>query len=228
MKFINLDERLKVVASFVTAGAKVADIGTDHAFLPVYLIQNKKASKVIACDINIGPLNNAKKTVESFNLIDKIELRLSDGLSAIQPFECDDIIIAGMGGHLISTIIKNTAWLNFKKHHLILQAMTKVEHLRDFLCSNGFYIKDEKAVFSKNHYYTVMSVYFSGESYKADDFFLYFGKLINKNDKDSINYMEKVKQKLKTKADGLIKQNPNSQKAKKILQLINKYDSLKR
>lgn len=224
MKLINLDARLKAAADYVRTGVKVADVGTDHAFLPVYLIQVGKATKAIGCDINNGPLENARQTISKYGLTEKIQLRLSDGLSDIKSFECDDIIIAGMGGELIASIISNAPWVKSNNYRLILQPMTKPEYLRGFLCKNGFCIDDETAVVSNHRYYTVMSVFYSGKSNSCDELFKHFGKLINKKDQCSINYLLKVKQKLLNVAQQLILQDESSVRAKDILKLIDRFE----
>ena len=98
----NLDNRLRLCAEYVRRGSRPADIGTDHAYLPVWLCRNGVCPSAIAADINPDPLSRGRLTVETAKLTGKIELRLSDGLSAISADEADDIVIAGMGGELIA------------------------------------------------------------------------------------------------------------------------------
>ena len=97
MKTINLDSRLSLVASFVRKGSRVADIGTDHAYIPVYLVQTGVSPSAVAADLRKMPLENAKKTIEQYDLSSKISTVLSDGLDGIEKNCCDDIVIAGMG-----------------------------------------------------------------------------------------------------------------------------------
>ena len=104
-KNINITERLKKCGAMVEKGSKIADVGTDHAYLPIYLIKEKKATHAIACDLREGPLENAKKNIKKFGLEEKIETRLSNGLENIKENEADEVIIAGMGGILISEIL---------------------------------------------------------------------------------------------------------------------------
>ena len=121
---INLDKRLLCVASFVRCGSRAADIGTDHAYIPVYLLQNGISPSAIAADLREMPLKNAGKTIAQFSLTDKIQTVLSDGLEKIDKDSCDDIIIAGMGGLLISEILSSVCWVFDKKYRLILQPMS--------------------------------------------------------------------------------------------------------
>ena len=105
---INLSERLSAAASLVKGGGILADIGTDHGYLPIYLIQSGKIEKAIAADIGKMPLENARKSVVQYELADKIELRLSDGLNSFRENEVDEIVFAGMGGTLIAEKLKET------------------------------------------------------------------------------------------------------------------------
>jgi len=186
MRLFSLDNRLMLCASFVRQGCTLADIGTDHAYLPVWLIKNNVISKAIACDINEGPLKAGKADVEKHGLCDKITLRLSDGLENVSSHECDDIVIAGMGGELIARIIANCNWAKDTKKHFILQPMTKPEVLLQFLYENGFEILAQKACTSDKKHYTVMLVSYSGvvKSFGASD--LYLGKLDTSDDNSKL------------------------------------------
>lgn len=133
---IKLTERLAMAASFVRDNAFVADIGTDHAKLPIYLVQTGKAARCIACDINKMPLERARTNINEYGLDDKIELLLTNGLQGVESYGVTDVIIAGMGGELIQEILKNS---KVKKHgtRFILQPMTKESELRRWLYDNG-------------------------------------------------------------------------------------------
>ena len=114
-----LSERLKVIADKITGG-RVADIGTDHAYLPIYLIKTGKASRVLACDIKEKPLQNAAKNIQKTNT-ENIELRLSDGLAGVGADEADTIVIAGMGGEVIAGILNRCEWIKSPGYKLLLQ-----------------------------------------------------------------------------------------------------------
>ena len=133
--------RLKAIINNVTC-REIADIGTDHAYIPIFLTENYLADKVIATDINEGPLFIACENINKKNLEEKIETRLGGGLSVIGEGEVDEIIIAGMGGILISEIIDND--INIAKNsRLILQPMNAQYELRKYLLSHGFKIISE-------------------------------------------------------------------------------------
>ena len=170
-----LSERLRVIADNITGG-RVADIGTDHAYLPIYLIKTGKASRVLACDIKEKPLQNAAKNIQKTNT-DNIELRLSDGLEGICADEVDTVVIAGMGGEVISHILGSCSWVKNERYTLILQPMTSADFLRQFLCDNGFAIKSETAVLDTGKLYTVMVCSFCDEKQTFSDAFIFTGKL---------------------------------------------------
>ncbi len=155
-KRIELTPRLQTVAELVTQGAKFADIGTDHAFLPVYLLQTGKIASAIAADIRSGPLSRAKATGESYGRGEELQFRLCDGLVGIQAEEVDTIAIAGMGGETIVHILGNAPWAWEKQ--LILQPMSTQPELRHFLWESGMTVVQEKTVREGETLYTVLSV----------------------------------------------------------------------
>ncbi|MCR4594340.1 MAG: class I SAM-dependent methyltransferase, partial [Clostridiales bacterium] len=136
------------------------DIGTDHAYLPVYLLENGIVERAIASDLRKGPLENARKTVEESGMSDIIELRLSDGFDSYEPYEAQEIAICGMGGLLISDFINRTEWLKDGSVHLIVQPMTHIADARKALFKNGFSINKEVVVKDDNHFYIVISAYY--------------------------------------------------------------------
>ncbi len=155
-KRIELTPRLQAVADFVPAGAKFADIGTDHAFLPTYLLQMGKIKFAIAADIRPGPLSRAKSTGESYHMGEALQFRLCDGLVGIEAEEVEAIAIAGMGGETMIHILNQSPWALDK--HLILQPMSTQPELRQFLWEHGVAISREKTVREGDTLYTVMSV----------------------------------------------------------------------
>ncbi len=177
MRVFSLDKRLELCASFVRDGIKIADIGTDHAYLPIWLMLNNKIESALACDINEGPLMSGRADVLRYNLADKITLRLSDGLKNVKETEADDIIIAGMGGELIARIINDCDWAKNEEKRIILQPMTKCEVLIKELYENGFEILEQKACECDKKHYTVMLVQYTGKCQTPKRSFLYTGKL---------------------------------------------------
>lgn len=168
---IRLDNRLAAAASLVRLDKSICDVGTDHALLPCFLWQSG-ARRIIACDINDGPLEAAAETVNKYNCTG-IRLIKSDGLKSVPP--CEDIIIAGMGGELISRIIFECSFIT-PDTRLILQPMTKAEELRRFLLENGFEIILEKGAFASGKAYSVIYSRYTGEKRECSDDFAYFGK----------------------------------------------------
>jgi tRNA (adenine22-N1)-methyltransferase len=158
-----LDPRLLLVADFVDQDCVMADIGTDHAYLPVYLVEQGHISSAIASDLREGPLSHAKETVENAQVGEQVELRLSDGLENIQSHEVDCVVMAGMGGILISQLIEHAPWLQDQTKTLVLQPMTDAPLLRSFLAENGFEIVKERATGDKKHCYTVIKAVYSGK-----------------------------------------------------------------
>ena len=174
---ISPGKRLEACAGFVRRGSVAADIGTDHAYLPVWLIQQGICPKVYASDINEEPIRLARKNIEFYGISDKVEAFTSDGLQAIPKEMVTDFIIAGMGGDNIVTILNEAPWLKNETYRLILQPMSHTERLREYLFSNGFDIIAEKAVCEAVRLYTVICAAFTGSGVIYDDFDLYAGKL---------------------------------------------------
>ncbi len=156
-----LSNRLFAVASLVKQGAAVADVGTDHGYLPVYLIEQGIAKSAIALDIHEGPLSSCRSLVEKKQLQDTIKVRRCDGLDDLHPDACDTIVIAGMGGELMASILSRHSWVREK--HLILQPMTHPEIARKFLFDNGFEIDHDFTVKDGRHYYCVFDAYYTGQ-----------------------------------------------------------------
>lgn len=157
------DKRLLCAASMVRRGGTLADIGTDHAHLPVWLIQNGVCEKAIAADIGEGPAAAARRTVQEAGLADCIEVRVGDGLSVLRSDEATEIVIAGMGGETIIDILSAAPWLkDGADRRLVLQPMTKTVELRAWLYQNGFSIAEEHLIKDGRHLYCVMAAKFSG------------------------------------------------------------------
>ena len=184
-----LSKRLFTIADFVPYGAYVCDVGTDHAFLPVFLSKSGRAKGVIATDINEKPLEAARKNIVR-DKAENIKLRLCDGLAAVTKGEADTIIIAGMGGEVISGIISRCGWIKDSGITLILQPMTSGEILRKFLFDNGFEITSEKAVFENGKVYSVILSRYTGRTFRAPDYYYFIGKT-DPADKYGLRYIKK-------------------------------------
>ena len=175
---ITLSARLQAAASLVHGGGRLVDVGTDHAYLPLYLIETGKIKNAIASDIGEGPLANARKTLISSNAEDKITLRLSDGLKSFSPEETDEIVICGMGGNLIDEILSAAPWICRPGMHLVLQPMTHSEDVRRCLCLHGFEIQHEFCIEDKGRVYLVMDAVWKDVPGHKEDGYYYFGSLI--------------------------------------------------
>ena len=187
-----LSERLKVIAGLVSEAASVVDIGADHGYLSIFIEKTKSPKKIIAADINEKPLLSAKRNIEKTGA-KSIETRLSDGLAKIQPDEVDTVIIAGMGGEVISGIIDRAEWLKDSRYTLLLQPMTSATNLRRYLAENGFDIVYEQAVKDAGKIYSVIKAQFVGELKSFDEAFFHIGKLNAQNELDR----EYIKKQLK-------------------------------
>ena len=156
MKNLALTPRLQAVASFVPQGARLADIGTDHAYLPVYLLLEGRIPSAVAADINKGPLDHAKQTAQEYGCTDKITFRLCNGLKDVKSYETDTIAIAGMGGETIIDILSAVKWVKEKEIPVILQPMSRQPELRRWLWQNGYVIEDETIVQEGDTLYVVI------------------------------------------------------------------------
>lgn len=197
----NLSKRLLKIAVLVPKNCRVADIGTDHGYLPIYLIKNSIASSVLACDIGEKPLAVAEKNVKDSGL-HNIETRLSDGFSRISPEEIDAAVIAGIGGEVISGIIERCCWLKNSRYTLILQPTTSPEKLREFLSLNGFTVEYEGAVSENGKIYSVMLSKFSGTNTVLLPHELYIGRLTPETEENRA-YIEKQLKRTLTLANDL-------------------------
>lgn len=199
-----LDPRLALCAEFVRPGARLADIGTDHAYLPVWLARAGRIKSALACDLREEPLRRGQATIEKYHAQQLVTTRLSDGLQKVSPDECEDIVIAGMGGELIVTILSKAPWVKDESKRLILQPMSRAEILRGYLKSNGFTIIEERAVRSLGRIYSVMRCAFTGEQtgrYHA--VYAYTGALKPAQRALDRSYIENECAHLQKKADGL-------------------------
>lgn len=154
-KSLQLQPRLQCIASCVPGGARLADVGTDHGYLPVWLLQNGRIAHAVASDINAAPLEHARRTAEEYGVAEQMEFRLCAGLDGIARDEADTLVIAGMGGETIAAILGAANW-DFRGVSLLLQPMTKAELLRRYLTENGFCIASERLVRDKGILYAVI------------------------------------------------------------------------
>ena len=221
-----LDARLRLCASMVRKGKRLADIGTDHAYLPIWLVRQGIVPSAVAGDVNLGPLRKAALNVRRYQVEDRVSVCLSDGLDAIFPHEADDIVLAGMGGELIASLIAGAPWLKNGEKHLILQPMTSAEELRVFLADAGYSVTREEAVLSGRHVYTAMlAVYEPGEK-ALDELYPYIGLLTGETEAERA-YLQKQASSLQKRAQGLRAQ-AKEEDARHLFRLVERIGGLLR
>lgn len=164
------------VSSMVRRGAVLADIGTDHAYLPIYLLKSGIISRAVCSDINKGPLASAEENLKEEGLAGAAELLLTSGASELSGKGITDYAICGMGGELIARIIEEAPHLRNSELLLILQPMTKHEQLRSYLAGAGFEVLMEKYSLDEGKYYTAIQAQYTGKPYTLSDYDAYFGK----------------------------------------------------
>lgn len=202
------DKRLLKCAGMVSGRGTVCDVGTDHANLPVYLVQNGLCPDAVASDIADGPIEAATATVTRSGLSDKIRIIKSDGLKSVPSDGITDVIIAGMGAETISMIIDAAPWLR-DGINLILQPMTKIPFMRKWLYENGWEIIMEEAVSDDNYIYTVMNVRFSGYRMKINDLFADLG-MFDFSDEESVKYAQRQLKRLASVSEGMKKSSKDA------------------
>lgn len=220
-KELRLQPRLACIASLVPHGARIADVGTDHGYIPVHLLARGVIDFAIASDIGREPLDHARRTAAEYG-IDGIDFRLCAGLEAIAPEECDTILLAGMGGETIMGILEAAPWTRDGAHTLLLQPQTKLELLRRWLCETGYRITREKLVRDKGKLYTVMTVT-AGAPFEPDTLSLYAG-LAPERDALYGEYLAHQSARLRRRAEGL--GQSNASEAARLLALADALDKI--
>ena len=155
---MELSKRMYAVASLVTTGNRIADIGTDHAYIPIFLIQKQHIPSAIAMDVNDGPLMRATEHIREYALEDRIETRLSDGFQELKAGEADTAIIAGMGGNLVIRILKEHWNITCSLKECVVQPQSEIAKVRAFLLEEGFLFIEEDMALDDEKYYPMMKV----------------------------------------------------------------------
>lgn len=173
---INLNGRLLKIAQMIDKCDVVADIGTDHAYLPIYLLQEGICKKAVATDISKAPLLKAERNINKYNMAGAIELRLGEGMEPINDDECDVIVIAGMGGVLISEILEASFNKTRKAKSIIMQPMYTDEVLREYLLTKGFNIINEVLVRDGRRTYVIIKAAYDGVKRTESALFYHVGR----------------------------------------------------
>lgn len=177
---VPISPRLKACCGFVSPGERVLDVGTDHGYLGIWLLQQGIASSVIASDIVPGPLSAAKTNASKYGTADKMEFYLSDGLQAV-PRDFDTMVCAGMGADTMITILSAAPWMQNAKYRMILQCQSKTPLLRKYLSDNGWRITEETVLRDGRFLYTVMEVYYEPDYPRLDAGEYYFPPALLEN-----------------------------------------------
>ena len=225
MQKIKLDSRLLALTKFIRKNSCAADIGTDHAFLPIYLIQQGICSNVIASDINPLPLKSAEKNITLHN-VKNITTILSDGLDSINPGSFTELIIAGMGADTIINILKKSKWIFDSRYNLILQPMSNPHILREFLYLSGFDILNEEIVKNNHKLYVIINCKFNNSIITPSLYDCYVGKILDSESDLTPEYIKNLIKQLTIKADGIAKGKSNSDDANKYFELLNKLNEI--
>ena len=155
---VKLSERMLHLADMVRQGAVLADVGTDHGYIPIYLVESGRICRAFAMDIKEGPLGRAKEHIRAFGLDDYITVRRSDGVAALSPGEADTILIAGMGGDVMRHILEDGEAVVASSRELILQPQSKIREVREYLFKKGYEDAGEDMVYEEGKYYPMMRV----------------------------------------------------------------------
>ncbi|MDN0062385.1 class I SAM-dependent methyltransferase [Mediterraneibacter glycyrrhizinilyticus] len=155
---MELSKRLSAVAALVTNGYRLADIGTDHAYIPICLAGTGRIPEAVAMDVNQGPLFRAEENIRMHGLEDRIKTRISDGFASLEKGEADAAVIAGMGGPLMIRILREGAEVVSTLKECVLQPQSEIEKVRAFLLEEGFFFLDEDMVEEDGKYYPMMKV----------------------------------------------------------------------
>ncbi len=201
---IILSPRLSCAASLVSRDSRFADVGTDHGYVPVFLLENGLISYAIASDINEGPLSSCKELVREHQ-VTNIDCRISNGLENIKEDEVDDILIAGMGGELIVKILSECDYIS--KKHLIINAMTHPELVRKWLYDNKFEINNDLLVKDSNRVYSVFDATYTGKlvpkmrkdyylgnikDFSEKEFFIHLKNYLTNKQKSGLDYSDVI------------------------------------
>lgn len=190
---MQLSDRLLAVAEMVTPGSRLVDVGTDHGYIPIFLVQKKKIPSAIAMDVNEGPLKRAVQHIQENGLQAYIETRLSDGVQALLQNEGDSVLIAGMGGALVQKILMEGREVLQSVSELILQPQSEIGQVRQYLATHGFQIISEDMVLEDGKYYSIMKAVHGTMKYETPILSKYGSDLLKKRHPVLKQYLLKEK-----------------------------------
>ncbi len=217
---IELPPRLLAVAEYIPAGTCVVDIGTDHGYLPVFVVASGKCPRAIAADVGEGPLASAKRHIEEAGLTDRVETRLSDGLDAFCPEEVSCVVMAGMGGYLIAELLERSSCQGKLKScaALVLQPQSETDRVRLMLHEIGFRLEAERMAEDRGKRYTVLLAVPGREKYRPEEY-VYGRKLWQARDPVFFEALREDREKLSGIIEGLSEKEESNRKTKRIQEL---------
>ncbi|EXG86970.1 putative SAM-dependent methyltransferase [Clostridium sp. ASBs410] len=203
---MKLSRRLETIASFVPEGSRIADIGTDHGYIPIHLVQEGKAKYAIAMDVRKGPLLRAQAHIQEAGLQTNVEVRLSDGLLKLEQNEADCVVIAGMGGELIIHILEEGRNLWEGISYWVLSPHSELDKVRRFLEEQEFFIERETMIKEEGKFYSVMGIsrkIKTGDKDEREIFYRYGRSLLESKDPVLKEYLKKEEEQLEQIMRGL-------------------------
>lgn len=205
MKEINISPRLLSAADFVRQDAILADIGTDHAYLPLFLLRAGRIERAFCSDINEGPLDSAQANIGAAGYLDRVEFTLADGADALAGKGITDYTICGMGGELIADIIGRAEEMRNPAVRMILQPMTRRGALVSYLYKNGFEVHEEAYSKDAGKYYVTLLVSYSGNCRDIDELEAEFGRADTpvRNPEAKIGYLKTKLAVFEKRRDGI-------------------------
>lgn len=225
MTELNLSPRLLCAAELVRQDAFVADVGTDHAYLPIYLCLAGRIRGGVASDINRGPIERARRNIVKYGLCATLSTCHTPGLEGIEKFSPTDILILGMGGELIASILADAPWIRNKDISLCLQPMTHAEALRKYLFENGFEVTDERIVREGEKLYQIILASYTKkeiEPYSEEELLL--GRLNIKNASPLLSSLASEHlRKIRVRIEGLGRAGRDTGELLKLAEALQKY-----
>lgn len=216
---MQLSKRMKAVADLAGMGDCLADVGTDHGYIPIYLLEEGRFQRGIAMDVHEGPLLRARENIQSHDLSDRISCRLGDGLERLGKGEADTVVIAGMGGSLIIRILTEGAEVLKEVSRLVLQPQSEIAKVRDFLQEQGYQIEKEHMVLDEGKYYQAMRIGHGRMEKLLPEEAKYGSFLLKENDSCLKEYLNREEQKFREILESL--QDGGNEKTKKRMEELN-------
>ncbi len=217
---MKLSKRLETVTSMVTKGNRVVDVGCDHGFVPIFLVESGISPSAVAADVRPGPLSRAKEHIKEHGLEEKIQARLSDGLSNIRPGEADSLIMSGIGGILMIRLLSDNCETAKSFQELILSPQSELADVRRYLVENGYFIEYEHMLCDEGKFYFIFHVVVKKDERDWSEDEYRYGKEICAEDLDTFRaYLEKEKRQYEQILEKMKQAPQNERAAQRIAQL---------